>query len=122
MRSALLVTLLVARLASAGDELDLPPAPNELTTKRLDFKGGAPLIPVRLMEGSAEVTLVGRGRMRFRLPGTPERLVEGPPGMAWKIRRVSGAPAKIVARIQVAEIPFNDKLGLAQAQDEWAAR
>ncbi|HEY0879873.1 MAG TPA: SpoIID/LytB domain-containing protein, partial [Archangium sp.] len=59
---------------------------------------------------------------RFRLPGTPERLVEGPPGMAWKIRRVSGAPAKIVARIQVAEIPFNDKLGLAQAQDEWAGR
>jgi SpoIID/LytB domain protein len=122
LNRALFATLLVARLAWAGDDLDLPPAPNELTTKRLDFKGGAPLIPVRLMEGSAEVTLVGRGRMRFRLPGTPERLVEGPPGMAWKIRRVSGAPAKIVARIQVAEIPFNDKLGLAQAQDEWAGR
>lgn len=123
MRSALLATLLIlGSSAHAGDGLELPPAPSELTTKRLDFKSGAPLIPVRLMEGSAEVTLVGRGRMRFRLPGTPERLVEGPPGMAWKVRRAAGAPAKIVARIQVAEFPFNDKLGLAQAQDEWATR
>ncbi len=123
MRSALLATLLVASLArAAGDALDLPPPPSELTTKRLDFKGGSPLIPVRLMEGSAEVTLVGRGRLRFRLPGTPEKFVEGPPGMEWKVRRVAGTPAKIVARIQVAEVPFNDKLGLAQAQEEWAGR
>jgi SpoIID/LytB domain protein len=123
MRSALLATLLVASLArAAGDALDLPPPPSELTTKRLDFKGGSPLIPVRLMEGSAEVTLVGRGRLRFRLSGTPEKFVEGPPGMEWKVRRVAGTPAKIVARIQVAEVPFNDKLGLAQAQEEWAGR
>lgn len=123
MRSALLATLLVASFAhAAGDALDLPPPPSELTTKRLDFKGGSPLIPVRLMEGSAEVTLVGRGRLRFRLPGTPEKFVEGPPGMEWKVRRVAGTPAKIVARIQVAEVPFNDKLGLAQAQEEWAGR
>ncbi len=122
MRSALLVTLFVATFAHAGDALELPPPPSELTTKRLDFKGGAPSIPVRLMEGSTEVTLVGRGRMRFRLPGTPEKFVEGPPGMEWKVRRVAGTPARIEARIQLAEIPFNDKQGLAQAQDEWAAR
>ncbi len=123
IRRALLATLLLANLASAaGDPLDLPPAPSELTNKRLDFKSGSPLIPVRLMEGSTEVTLVGRGRLRFRLPGNPERLVEGPPGMAWKVRRVSGTPAAIVARIQIVEIPFNDKLGLAQAQEEWSSR
>lgn len=121
-KAALLVTLLFADLALAGDALDLPPAPSELTTKRLDFKSGSPIIPVRLMEGSTEVTLVGRGRLRFRLPGTPERLVEGPPGMEWKVKRVSGTPASIVARIQIVEIPFNDKLGLAQAQEEWSAR
>ena len=113
---------LFAQLALGGDGLDLPPAPSELTTKRIDFKSGSPIIPVRLMEGSTEVTLAGRGRLRFRLPGTPERLVEGPPGMEWRIKRVSGTPATIVARIQVAEIPFNDKLGLAEAQDEWSSR
>jgi SpoIID/LytB domain protein len=42
--------------------------------------------------------------------------------MEWKIRRAKGTPASIVARIQVAEVPFNDKLGLAQAQEEWSAR
>lgn len=123
MRNALLLaTLFLATAALAGDAMDLPPAPSELSTKRLDFKGGAPSIPVRLMEGSTEVTLVGRGRLRFRLPGTPERLIEGPPGMEWKVKRVSGTPAAIVARIQIAEIPFNDKLGLAQAQEEWSGR
>ncbi len=122
MRSALLATIFFAQFARGGDAMDLPPAPSELTTKRLDFKSGSPSIPVRLMEGSTEVTLVGRGRLRFRLPGTPERLVEGPPGMEWKVKRVSGTPASIVARIQIAEIPFNDKLGLAQAQEEWSSR
>ncbi len=113
--------LLIARLALA-DELELPPPPGELTTKRVDFKGGSPLIPVRLMEGNTEVTLAGRGRLRFRLPGEPEKTLEGPAGMTWRIRRVKGAPAVIVARIQLVEIPFNDKAGLAQAQDEWAER
>ncbi len=122
MRSALFATLLFAQLARGGEGLDLPPAPSELTNKRLDFKSGSPIIPVRLMEGSNEVTLVGRGRLRFRLPGNPERLVEGPPGMEWKIKRVSGTPAAIVARIQIVEIPFNDKRGLAQAQEEWSSR
>lgn len=122
MRSALVASLLIAHLAHAGDALDLPPAPSELTNKRLDFKSGSPLIPVRLMEGSTEVTLVGRGRLRFRLQGNPERLVEGPPGMEWKVKRVSGTPASIVARIQIVEVPFNDKLGLAQAQEEWSSR
>jgi len=114
------VVLVVGTAWAAGD--DLPPPPGELTTKRLDFKGGSPIIPVRLMEGSSEVTLVGRGRLRFRLPGTPEKLMEGPPGMEWRVRRSKGSPAAIVARIQVAEVPFNDKLGLAQAQQEWEER
>jgi SpoIID/LytB domain protein len=121
MRAALLATILLAVHAEAG-EVDLPPAPGETSARRLDFRGGSPLVPVRLMEGSAEVTLQGRGRLRFRLPGTPERLVEGPPGMPWKVRRVSGTPAAVVARIQVAEVPFADKAGLAAAQDEWAER
>jgi stage II sporulation protein D len=118
---AVVTSILILGGAAQADD-DLPPPPSELTTKRLDFKGGSPIIPVRLMEGSTEVTLVGRGRLRFRLPVTPEKFVEGPPGMEWKIRRAKGTPASIVARIQVAEVPFNDKLGLAQAQEEWSAR
>lgn len=121
MRALLLATLLIAPVVAA-DELELPPPPTELNTKRLDFKGGSPLIPVKLMEGSAEVTLIGRGRLRFRLPGTPEKQLEGPAGMAWKVRRVKGTPAKIVARIQIAEVPFNDKEGLQRALDEWKER
>ncbi|PZR17482.1 MAG: hypothetical protein DI536_03970 [Archangium gephyra] len=121
MRIFALFAVLGSSLALA-DDLDLPPPPGELTTKRVDFREGSPLIPVRLMEGSAEVTLVGRGRLRFRLPGSPEKQLEGPAGMAWKVRRVKGTPAKIVARIQIAEVPFNDKAGLATAQDEWIAR
>lgn len=121
MRALLLATLLIAPVVVA-DELELPPPPTELNTKRLDFKGGSPLIPVKLMEGSAEVTLIGRGRLRFRLPGTPEKQLEGPAGMAWKVRRVKGTPAKIVARIQIAEVPFNDKEGLQRALDEWKER
>lgn len=113
--------LLIARLALA-DEPELPPPPGELTTKRVDFKGGSPVIPVRLMEGNTEVTLAGRGRLRFRLPGDPEKTLEGPPGMTWKVRRVKGAPAVIVARIQILELPFNDKAGLAAAQTEWSER
>jgi SpoIID/LytB domain protein len=104
-----------------ADDESLPP-PDALITRRLDFKNGSPLVPVRLMEGNSEVTLVGRGRLRFRLPGTPERFVEGPPGMSWTVRRTSGQPAVIVARIQVLEVPFNDKVGLLTAQAEWKDR
>ncbi len=123
VRVALVTSLLAALPVSAKPpDLELPPAPNELSARRLDFHHGAPIVPVRLMEGHAEVTLQGRGRLRFRLAGTPERVIEGPPGMEWKIKRVSGAAADIVARIQVAELPFNDKDGLQAAQEEWSGR
>jgi stage II sporulation protein D len=113
--------VLAAHLARGDDGLDFPP-PSALAARRLDFKQGSPVIPVRLMEGSTEVTLTGKGRLRFRLPVTPEKFVEGPPGMEWKVRRVAGRPAQLAARIQVAELAFNDKAGLAQAREEWAGR
>lgn len=86
--------------------------------KRLDFRGGSPVVPVRLMEGHAEVAFAGRGRLRLRL-GTGKPL-EVPAGVEWRVRRVSGTPAKVVAHIQVVEVPFNDKAGLKAAVDEWA--
>lgn len=102
----------------AADE----PAPGDVSARRLDFRGGAPVIPVRLMEGRDEVALVGQGRLRFRVPGTPERLVEGPAGMVWTVRRVGGKPAAVVARIQLGELAFADKAGLEAALAEWRAR
>ncbi len=90
--------------------------------KRVDFRNGAPVVPVRLMEGNAEVTLSSKGRLRFRLPGPIEKLVEGPAGTEWRVRLVSGTAAELVARIQIVEVPFNDKAGLAATQEEWAAK
>ena len=94
MVRAFFAGLLLLTTAAGADELDLPPPPQASNAKRLDFKAGSPVIPVKLMEGSAEVTLAGRGRLRFRIAGTPEKVVEGPPGMEWKVRRTSGAPAR----------------------------
>ncbi len=94
----------------------------EAQLKRLDFRDGAPIVPVRLMEGNTEVTLSSRGRLRFRFGGIVEKAIEGPENTEWHIRWVSGTPAVMLARIQIAEVPFNDKAGLAAAQQEWAEK
>ena len=108
--------------AQPKDTLALPPPPEGVITRRLDFKGGSPLVPVRLMEGHVDVTLSSRGRIRFKLAGPIQRVVEAPPRSEWHVRRVSGTPATVLARIQLAELPFNDKDGLAAAKAEWLDR
>lgn len=106
---------------------ELPPAPGAAESRRLDFKNGAPVIPVRLMEGNAAVSFASKGRLRFRVSAlvegqNVEKVVEGPAGTEWQVRLVKGTPAQLVARIQIAEVAFNDKVGLASAQQEWADR
>lgn len=113
----------VAKAESPG----LPPAPGAAESRRLDFRNGAPVIPVRLMEGNAAVSFSSKGRLRFKVSaqveGQPiEKVVEGPAGTAWQVKLVKGTPAELVARIQIAEVAFNDKVGLAAAQQEWAER
>jgi stage II sporulation protein D len=122
VRPALFAVVVLLTASARADKLDLPPPPDQLTTKRLDFRGGAPLVPVRLMEGHNEVTLSSRGGLQFHQPGAANLLVDGPPGTQWRVRRVAGTPAAVVARIQVAELPFNDKDGLKAAQAEWTER
>ena len=90
--------------------------------RRLDFRGGNPVVPVRLMEGQAQVTLGSRGRLRLTLHGPVPKAVEGPPGSTWVVRAVRGSAARVLARIQIVEIPFSDKDGLEAARSEWAAR
>lgn len=117
-----------ATAPDAGARADeLPPAPGAAQSRRLDFKNGAPVIPVRLMEGNAAVTFASKGRLRLRVSAVAEgqqveKVVEGPAGAQWQVTLVKGAPAELVARIQIAEVAFNDKVGLASAQQEWAER
>lgn len=121
----LFLVLMVSSLpvaAAPADPLALPPAPDSVNSRRLDFKAGSPLVPIRLMEGHAEVTVSSKGRLRFHLAGPAERIVESAPRTEWRVRRVGGAPATVFARIELAELPFNDKEGLAAARDEWAQR
>ncbi|HYO55515.1 SpoIID/LytB domain-containing protein [Archangium sp.] len=118
-----------ADLAPAGERLagalEAPP-PGELPVpdylKRLDFRGGEPQVPIGLMQGRREVRFSPRGRMRLRFGGDAERMLEAPAGSVWTVRVTSGTPAELSARIQLEELPFADKEGLAEVQARWQAR
>ncbi|ATB26690.1 SpoIID/LytB domain-containing protein [Melittangium boletus] len=96
------------------------PAPD--TRKRLDFRGGEPRVPIGLMQGRSEVRFVPRGRMRLRFGGEADKVLEAPSGSLWTVRVTEGSPAELSSRVQLAEIPFVDKAGLADAQAQWKAR
>ena len=96
------------------------PAPD--TRKRLDFRGGEPRVPIGLMQGRSEVRFVPRGRMRLRFGGEADKVLEAPAGSLWTVRVTEGTPAELSSRVQLAEIPFVDKAGLADAQAQWKAR
>ncbi|MCP3101241.1 SpoIID/LytB domain-containing protein [Myxococcus sp. K15C18031901] len=117
---------------TSGAALDLPPAPGEDPLaqgipgpgdlKRLDFRGGEPRLPIRLMEGRREVTFSPRGRMRMRFGGAGDRVLDAASGTRWTVRVTQGEPAALLARVQLAEFRFADREGLAAAQEEWRAR
>jgi len=112
--------------APPPEALDLPPEPSDvlaaLYSKRLEFKGGDPVVPVRLMEGGKEVTFVPRGRMRMRVSGPIEKTVEGPAFSAWTVRVVQSEPAVITQRVQLGEFRLADKAGLQAEQKRWEER
>jgi SpoIID/LytB domain protein len=90
--------------------------------KRLDFRGGEPQVPIGLMQGRREVRFSPRGRMRLRFGGDVERMLEAPAGSLWTVRVTDGTPAELSARIQLEELSFADKEGLAEVQARWQAR
>lgn len=100
--------------------LDELPAPSNL--KRLDFRGGEPQVPIGLMQGRREVRFSPRGRMRLRFGGDADKVLEAPAGSMWTVRVTDGSPAELSVSIQLAELPFADKAGLAEAQAQWQAR
>lgn len=91
-------------------------------SKRLDFRGGDPVVSVRLMEGQQEATFTAAGRVRLRIAGPLEKFVEGPGGSVWVIRILRGKPAVVSSQIQLAELPFADKQGIAAEQKLWEER
>ncbi|MDY7224738.1 SpoIID/LytB domain-containing protein [Hyalangium rubrum] len=117
---------------AAPTDVSVPPLPEEdplsqrLTAptdvKRLDFRGGEPQVPIRLMEGRPQVTFSPRGRMRLRFGGPEDKVLEAPAGTVWKVRVTQGEPAVLSSRVQLEEFRFADKTGLATAQEEWQAR
>ena len=117
------VWLLALAASAATDSVELPPPPGDSSfSKRLDFKNGDPLVPVRLMEGATEVRFSSKGRLKLKLAGSPEKTVEGPGGAVWTVSASDGVPAKIRARVQIAELQFADKEGLAKADAEWTEK
>ncbi len=101
--------------------IDLP-APPEPTRRRVDFKSGNPVIPVRLMENTTSVTFSAKGRLKLKLFGKIEKTIDTAPGAVWTVRVRQSTPAVVVAAIQLAEFPFVDKVGLATAQVEMEAQ
>ncbi|NMO21242.1 SpoIID/LytB domain-containing protein [Pyxidicoccus fallax] len=96
------------------------PGPGDL--KRLDFRGGEPRIPIRLMEGRREVTFSPRGRMRLRFGGSDDRVLDAAAGTRWTVRVTQGERAVLSARVQLGEFRIADREGLSAAQEEWRAR
>lgn len=96
------------------------PGPGDL--KRLDFRGGEPRIPIRLMEGRREVTFSSRGRMRLRFGGPDDKVLDAAAGTRWTVRVTQGEPAVLTARVQLGEFRIADRDGLGAAQEEWRVR
>ncbi|WP_240360526.1 SpoIID/LytB domain-containing protein [Pyxidicoccus caerfyrddinensis] len=96
------------------------PGPGDL--KRLDFRGGEPRIPIRLMEGRREVTFSSRGRMRLRFGGPDDKVLDAAAGTRWSVRVTQGEPAVLTARVQLGEFRIADREGLSAAQEVWRTR
>ena len=103
----------------AGPPLDIPPPPS---ARRLDVRAGEPTVPVRLMENRREVTFVPAGRVRLVLVGEPDKVVEAPGGTPLVVRWLEGTPADRQFRVQVAELAWADKEGIAAERTSWESR
>jgi stage II sporulation protein D len=74
------------------------------------------------MENRREVTFVPGGRVRLFLQGEPEKMVEAPGGTPLVVRWLAGTPADRQFRVQVTELAWADKDGIAAERATWEAR
>src|SRR5690606_22179263 len=86
------------------------------------FQKGEPQLPIRLMEGHAEVTFEALGRARLTVAGAIEKRVEVPAGTRLRVRALNGKPAALRTRLLLAEFPARDRAGLADAKETWTVR
>jgi SpoIID/LytB domain protein len=99
--------------------LDVPPPPS---ARRLDVRAGEPTVPVRLMENRREVTFSSAGRVRLFLQGEPEKVVEAPGRTPLVVRWLDGTPADRRFRVQVTELAWADRDGIAAERTTWEGR
>jgi SpoIID/LytB domain protein len=74
------------------------------------------------MENRREVTFSSPGRVRLFLQGQPEKVVEAPGGTPLVVRWLDGTPADRRFRVQVTELAWADKDGIAAERATWEAR
>ncbi|MBX7116333.1 MAG: SpoIID/LytB domain-containing protein [Myxococcaceae bacterium] len=71
------------------------------------------------MEGAIQVTFSSKGRLRMKLSTPAEKTVDVPATGTWWVRLKDSQPARLHALVQLAELPYSDKAGLAAAITEW---
>jgi len=104
----------------------LPPPPNDalnqLYTKRLDFRHGSPTVPTGIAQGVDAVTFSPRARMRLKVRGAIEKIIDAPGNSVWSVHVVRSEPALVERRLLLAELPHSDKRGLAREEKLWSSR
>ncbi|MFL5369445.1 MAG: SpoIID/LytB domain-containing protein [Myxococcales bacterium] len=105
------------------------PAPDDplefLYSRRLAFDEGQPLITVRVAEGRREAVVQPRGPLQADArseTGSPQLAVEAGAEGRWSVRLVAGRPGVGAAWVQLEEVRYGDRDGLARARSTWDSR
>ena len=120
---------LLSRALPAQDLFSGAPAPDDplelLYSRRLSFDAGEPLITVRVLEGRQQIVVVPRGPLsvRARTASGESRVVvqDGGPGR-WTLQLLDAVQGAGSASVELEQLRYDDKNGLARVRAEWAAR
>ncbi len=104
----------------------MPDDPLELLySRRLSFEEGQPLITVRVAEGRKEIALTPRSplsaRARTAAGETEQRVRDGDEGR-WMLRLENGMPGVGASWVELEQLRYGDKQGLARSKDDWIAK
>jgi len=113
----------------APDLFSGAPAPDDplefLYSRRLAFDGGQPLITVRVAEGRREALLLPRGALQAdarSASGAPQPAVSDGAEGRWSVRLVDASAGVGAAWVELEEIRYGDREGLARAREGWDSR
>ncbi|TMB35366.1 MAG: SpoIID/LytB domain-containing protein [Deltaproteobacteria bacterium] len=113
----------------APDLFSGAPAPDDplefLYSRRLAFDGGQPLITVRVAEGRREALLLPRGALQAdarSASGAPQPAVSDGAEGRWSVRLVDARAGVGAAWVELEEIRYGDREGLARAREGWDSR